>query len=554
MSTAISNQVNIGDILRLALPLQTQVIGQGNDTRLPIEWVSLLTSWQDLPTQVEAGDLVIVPPTLQTQLKLTSWQHMLTELAQLSVTAVLLFQSPAENVTNIAEMAHLTLLIVPDERSVREIHHAVVALLVDQQTATRERGMQLYRQLSFMSREEQGLEAMTDMMSKLTGKIVVIQDKRLEIQAISIPKNITVDVDDLREALMQREQLPAVLRNRKAAAKARQSYWQQLLLSEQFGRLISPIIAGDRARGYLSVIGPADELDMLDTLTVEHGAAACALEMAKAKAVSEVRKELRGDFLEGILAGSLPPKEVERLARRLDHDTSVPHAVMTFAWVNANPPSLRRLETAVNWVLSNHTRTALVHIHANKHICVFQTLKDELDMDTAHDLARRIQEQVHDEFPEERLVGGMSGPALELSTWPTIYNEALQAMQLCERLNLPHVVEFDSLGVYRLLAALEGNPTVQDFADRVIGPLAQYDDDHRGSLVETISAFFLNHGNISKTAESLYVHRNTLLYRLDRIQELTNHDLNQSDMRLALHLALKLWQLRPEPKKSTRRK
>jgi purine catabolism regulator len=117
-------------------------------------------------------------------------------------------------------------------------------------------------------------------------------------------------------------------------------------------------------------------------------------------------------------------------------------------------------------------------------------------------------------------------------------------MQLCQRLNLSQVVEFGSLGVYRLLSALEDNATVQAFARQIIGPLAEYDRQHRGSLVETVDAFFKHHGNISRTADSLYVHRNTLLYRLERIQELTNHDMDQADMRLAMHLALKLWQLR----------
>ena len=470
----------------------------------------------------------------------------MAKLAQLSVSAVLLFQAITPAIERLADSLNLTLLIVPDGRSIREIHHAIAALLTDQQTATRERGMQLYRQLSIMSREDHGLEAMTELMAKLTGKIVVIQDKRLEIQAMSVAGSTPIDLDDLQAALMQREQLPAVLRNRKQAAHSRQSYWQQLLMGDEIGRLISPIISGDRARGYLSIIGSANTLDMLDTLTVENGAAACALEMAKVKAVNEVRKELRGDFLEGLLTGSLADKEIERLSRRLDHDTNLPHAVMILGWDSSNAPSLRRLETAVNWVLSNHPRPALVHIHPQQHICIFQALKDDKDMETAHDLARRIEEQVIDEFPKIRLVGGMSGPALALENWPLAYTEAVQAMQLCQRLNLTHVVEFGSLGVYRLLSALEDTPTVQDFAKQIIGPLADYDHQHRGSLVDTVDAFFKHHGNISRTADSLYVHRNTLLYRLERIQELTKHDINQADMRLAMHLALKLWQLRPE--------
>jgi purine catabolism regulator len=106
------------------------------------------------------------------------------------------------------------------------------------------------------------------------------------------------------------------------------------------------------------------------------------------------------------------------------------------------------------------------------------------------------------------------------------------------------IVEFNSLGVYQLLCELEDIPSVQSFAAQVIGPLVTYDKDHRGSLVQTLEAYFNHHGNISQTAESLFVHRNTLLYRMDRIQELTLQDLNNADMRLALHLSLKLWQLR----------
>jgi purine catabolism regulator len=77
-------------------------------------------------------------------------------------------------------------------------------------------------------------------------------------------------------------------------------------------------------------------------------------------------------------------------------------------------------------------------------------------------------------------------------------------------------------------------------------PLANYDSENRGSLVKTVQAYFDHHGNISQTAESLFVHRNTLLYRMDRVQELTGIQLEQANMRLALHLALKLWQLRSD--------
>jgi len=539
-------EINIGDILRLALPLSTTVSAGARHARRNVKWAVLLTSWDDLENQVEQGDLLIVPPILEQQTSTETLLNLLDKMVELEIAGLLIFKEVPESVAEKASALSLPLLVAPPGISVRDAHQAIVFLLADRQAATTERGMQLYRKLSEMSREEQGLQAMTDVMSKLTGKIVVIQDKRLEVRAISSPRTTDVDESELIEVLMQRDELPAVLRNRKAAAKARQSYWQQLLPVKNLARLVSPIISGDRARGYLSVVGPADQLDLLDNLTVEHGAAACALEMAKAKAVSEAKKSLRGDFLEGLLAGTLPQKEIDRLASRLDHDTTQPHAIMTFAWTGPESPSLRRLETTINWLLRNHPRPALVHIYGDQHACVFQSLKSVEDMDSAHELARRLLEQIDAEYPSTHLIGGISGPVLALADWPHVYHEALQAMQMGQRLKMNQVVEFDSLGIYRLLGRLENIPAVVEFTDQVIGPLVRYDEQHRSTLVQTIDAYFNHHGNISQTAEALFIHRNTLLYRLDRIQELTNHNLNQANMRLALQLALKLWQLRPE--------
>ena len=543
----VPGEINIGDVLRLALPLNTILLGGSAQARRNVDWVALLTSWNDLDSQVRPNDLVLVPELFQQELTPDNARAKLTPLAELPAAGVVFLQPPDDSTAELLDELNLPALIVPAATSIREIHQAITSLLLDRQTATSERALQLYRQLSEMSREGQGLGAMTEVMSKLTGNIIVVQDKRMEIQAISWPSNTTVDRDALVEALQQREELPPVLLNRKAAARARQSYWQQLLPIEGMGRLISPIISGDRARGYLSVVGPASDLDLLDSLTVEHGAAACALEMAKAKAVSEAKKSLRGDFVEGLLAGTLPRKEIDRLEGRLDHDTREPHAVVTIAWKDGDAPSMRRLETSLHWVLTNHPRPALVHIFGNQHIVVFQAVKSADDMESAHQLGRRLIEQVDAEFPDANVYVGLSGPARTLIDWQQTYEESLQAMQLAQRLKISNqVVEFKSLGVYKLLYELEGQPTVRRFADEIMQSLVDYDQQNRGSLVKTVEAYFNHHGNISQTAESLFVHRNTLLYRMERIQELTQMQLDEANMRLALHLALKLWQLRPE--------
>src|SRR5690606_29266756 len=132
------------------------------------------------------------------------------------------------------------------------------------------------------------------------------------------------------------------------------------------------------------------------------GAIASALEMAKAKAVSEAEKALRGDFLEGLLAGTLPRKEIERLESRLDHDTSQPHVIMTFAWEQPDrAPAIADLETTMNWLLSSHKRPSLMHNFADDHIVVFLASAPEQDGGAVTELDRRLREHLQAEYGEE---------------------------------------------------------------------------------------------------------------------------------------------------------
>jgi purine catabolism regulator len=547
MEHSYPSDVTLDNVLRLVLPLSTEVVG-GEHVGRQVSWTSILTEFSKLQDQVRVGDIVIMPEGLQAQVDDKTLAEGLGILANSSAAALLVFKPVSATVIQAAADYDLPILVVYGDVSLRDALQDISGLLVDRQKQISERGMQLYRRLTEISREGQGLTAMTEIMSRLTGKIVTVQDKRLEFKAVTIPHDSTVDEMELREVLGRQETLPEALRDRKAAANMRQSQWQQLLPMKetQLARLLSPIISGDRARGFVSVIGSPDELDLLDALTVEHGAAACALEMAKVKAISETRKTLRGNFLEGLLAGKLTQPEIQRLAGRLGHDTNRPHAIITFTWDGENKPSLRRLETPISWLLSGNDWTALTHTYADDFLCVFLTLHElDEEMSSAVELAHRVKELLRSEFPEVRLICGLSGPANALAEWPAVLQQAVLAMQLAQRLHMNSVSRFDSLGINELLSQLEQSPALQRFCDLIIGPLVQYDKEHRSSHVGTISAYFDHHGNVSQTADALFIHRNTLLYRLERIQEMTGQDLDQADARLALQLALKLWILRP---------
>jgi purine catabolism regulator len=121
--------------------------------------------------------------------------------------------------------------------------------------------------------------------------------------------------------------------------------------------------------------------------------------------------------------------------------------------------------------------------------------------------------------------------------------EARQALLLGRRLQGPgHLTAFGDLGVYRLIFAAEQLPELSDLYLQTLGRLLAYDRQNNAGLVSTLDAFFAANGSPKEAAERLRVHRNTVLYRLDRVREITGYDLDDAGVRMRLHLALHVHQ------------
>jgi DNA-binding PucR family transcriptional regulator len=88
-----------------------------------------------------------------------------------------------------------------------------------------------------------------------------------------------------------------------------------------------------------------------------------------------------------------------------------------------------------------------------------------------------------------------------------------------------------------LLCRLSRSPDLAPFA-RLVEPLVAYDRERRSDLVRTLAAYFDAGANASEAADRLFLHRNSLLYRLERIRELTGLDSKRPEDRLALQLGL----------------
>ncbi len=89
-----------------------------------------------------------------------------------------------------------------------------------------------------------------------------------------------------------------------------------------------------------------------------------------------------------------------------------------------------------------------------------------------------------------------------------------------------------------LMEAFRSNPTLSTYYRELLAPLNRYDSEHGGDLVKTLAIYLQHGGNATHAANALFLHRNSLRYRLARIQALLHMDPDAPDTRLALGIAL----------------
>ena len=103
------------------------------------------------------------------------------------------------------------------------------------------------------------------------------------------------------------------------------------------------------------------------------------------------------------------------------------------------------------------------------------------------------------------------------------------------------MLAFEDTGAYRLLlpAMSEDPAELERFYQETLAPLAAYDEQYETDLVNTVETYLENDGNVAQTAATLFTHRHTVRYRLERVKELTGHDIGSSEGREKLSLGLK---------------
>ncbi|MGW0291173.1 PucR family transcriptional regulator [Streptomyces tuirus] len=360
-----------------------------------------------------------------------------------------------------------------------------------------------------------GEDAITQALYELTGLSALIEDRFGNLRSWAGPER--PDPHPVRSSTYQEEMLRQVARE---AGPVR--------VKDRLIALVRP--RGD-ILGVLALEDPEVTADEHTMFALDHAQRSLAQDLMHMRELTEVELRLRRQLIDDLLEGTDETSAYAR-AEALGHDLQHTHYVVVVHWPgNAPDDSFTR---AVEQATAATAARPLITRRGDRVVLLTE--------------ARPVDNAVHTALAHEL---GTPYGAIGVSTRcdspdgiPRCYQEALRALGVRQNSRQRSgTTFFDDLGVYRILGPGNDLRELEGFVREWLGQLIDYDAEHDTELVETLSRYFDCGGNYNDAAATLTVHRSTLRYRLQRIRELSNHDLADVDTRLNLQVATRVWKI-----------
>ena len=249
-----------------------------------------------------------------------------------------------------------------------------------------------------------------------------------------------------------------------------------------------------------------------------------------AKAFYEEKHD-RGTFVKNIIMDNILPGDIYIRAKELHFATDAPRAVFLVRQVgHADVATVDVLSS----LFTDKLQDFVLSINETD-IAVIKQIEPETEIEELEQIAVQIEDTLRNELFVKAVIG-IGTIAEHLRSLADAYKEAQTAIDVGKVFDTEKsIINYENLGIGRLIYQL---PTTlcdifltEVFKKNSIESLDQ-------ETLFTINKFFENNLNVSETSRKLFVHRNTLVYRLEKIKKLTGLDLRQFDHAIVFKVAL----------------
>jgi purine catabolism regulator len=464
-----------------------------------------------------------------------------------------------------ANSVNLPIIIIPYEYSLSDVSSIFYKEVYERQSEVLRKSLNIHEQFMNIVLSGGSIEELSRELENLINNPLIIVNEYGEILAnagldtpeylsqelfISYNDGVTVDIDIFKKYYDSINQsFP------KEAIK-----YPININGEEIIYRVKPIVSEREIYGYIIVCEAERKITEIDYIAIERASVIILLERMKQKAIDETKQLMRRDFFDDLLEGKIHSEsDLENIAMIYGLRSRYYYSCMIVQFNNINNNVLQYYsekkfasqfrENIFKFaeIIGVREQVKTVSIVRGTYLIIFIPFKHRESQKENKDFALSFAKAFEDMFLTKynkynlKIGIGKNYPILNQSK---SFKEAMESIRITSQLdNERNIVHFDDFMIYHLLNSSGNTELLKEFYNNSIKLLADYDEKNNINLVNTLECYFKCKGNMSEAAKMLYIHRNTLLYRLDKIKEILKTDLENGEENLELQLGIHIMKL-----------
>jgi len=199
--------------------------------------------------------------------------------------------------------------------------------------------------------------------------------------------------------------------------------------------------------------------------------------------------------------------------------------------------NIDRYEVMIQFAFQNRYKRFLKLKHKNHLIFLI----DKAQINTPNTPFSKIVEEIYDKITQKNgyldIIIGKGNYHKELENVCKSYDESLTVIQLAKLHNNRFLYKYKEIGAYKIIMAVQNQTLIKSYSQDILGQLYRYDELHNTDYVQFLRIFLEENGSTRMISERQFIHRNTVLYKIKKIETLLDMDLSNPFTKTNLYIA-----------------
>ena len=316
--------------------------------------------------------------------------------------------------------------------------------------------------------------------------------------------------------------------------------------------LIIPIIARSTVYGNAYIINTTSQISKTDIQMIESASSIIALELLKKISIQEIENKYRVEFFDDLISTDKirKAKAIER-SNYYKFDKDADYCTFTIALKPDKSTGnfekievVNRLVSKIIYLVDGYCKSQdYVFLVANRksQVNVVMMFKNKVDSTSESlNMSKSFENLISQKILNIKFVIGVGRVYRGIDNIYKSLNDAQKAVLASDYYVDDRIILFDDLGIYKIFCNTSLEEELYDFYSKTLLELVKYDTKKDTELVKTLRVYYEANGNLKKMSDILFTHYNTVLYRINRIQDITNTKLDNEKQRYGLQTAIKI--------------